>query len=286
MTPAPAPFRFAMAVSTHAAQFEAIAYKGELESTLAELSGLGFDGVELAIRDPRLVAADELVDMIERHALAVPAISTGQAYTEEGLCLTSASPEVRRAALDRLIGHFALASRLDAVVIVGLLGTSTLDGQSVERAKAHLVFALRAACSAAGAHGVRLALEPVNRYESALIRTVGAALEVVEDVEAQNFGLLLDTFHMNIEEPSITESIRECGARTFHFHVADSNRMHPGAGHLDFPALFDELRATGYEGFVSGEFLPLPDPRTAGQRFLSHMASIVGRDRESVGRGS
>lgn len=286
MSPGTAPLRFAVAASTHPAQFEAIAYKGELESTVAELAALGFDGVELAIRDPSLVRSDELVDMIERHALAVPAISTGQAYAEEGLCLTSASPEVRRAARARLISHFPLASRLDAVVIVGLIGTSTLDGQSVEQATSHLVAGLREACSAAREHGVRLALEPVNRYESALVRTVGSALDVVESVEAQNFGLLLDTFHMNIEEPSITQSIRACGARIFHFHVADSNRMYPGAGHLDFATILDELRATGYEGFVSGEFLPHPDARTAGERFLAHMAALARPAREPVGHES
>jgi 5-keto-L-gluconate epimerase len=275
--------RLAMAASTHPAQFEAIAYKGELEATVDEIAALGFDGVELAIRDPALVRADELVEMIGRHGLAVPAIGTGQAYAEEGLCLTSASAEVRRAARDRLISHFPLAARLRAVVIVGLIGTSTLDGQPVDEATAHLVDGLREACAEARPHGVRLALEPCNRYESALVRTVEAALEVVDGVEAPNVGLLLDTFHMNIEEPSITESIRTCGARIFHFHVADSNRWHPGAGHLDFPAILDELRATGYDGFVSGEFLPLPDARTAGERFLAHMASL---DREPVGRES
>jgi 5-keto-L-gluconate epimerase len=275
--------RLAMAASTHPAQFEAIAYKGELEATVAEIATLGFDGVELAIRDPALVRADELVEMIGRHGLAVPAISTGQAYAEEGLCLTSASAEVRRAARDRLISHFPLAARFGALVIVGLIGTSTLDGQSLEQATGHLVDGLREAAAEAGEHGVRLALEPCNRYESALVRTVEAALEVVDSIETQNVGLLLDTFHMNIEEPSITASIRDSGARIFHFHVADSNRWHPGAGHLDFPAILDELQATGYEGFVSGEFLPLPDARTAGERFLAHMASL---DREPVGRGS
>jgi 5-keto-L-gluconate epimerase len=280
MTPKATPLRFAMAASTHDAQFEAIAYKGELESTVAEIADLGFDGVELAVRDPGLIRSDELVEVIGRHGLSVPAISTGQAYTEEGLCLSSADPEVRRAARERLTSHFPLASRLDAVVIVGLLGTSTVDGQSVERATSHLVSALREASAAAMAHGVRIALEPVNRYEGEFIRTVRTALELVESVEASNFGLLLDTFHMNIEEPSIPESIRDCGDRIFHFHVADSNRMYPGAGHLDFAVVLDELVATGYQGFVSGEFAPLPDAATAARRFLEHMDALSTRSHE------
>ena len=66
---------------------------------------------------------------------------------------------------------------------------------------------------------------------------------------ADNFGLLLDTFHMNIEEPSIEDSIRQTGDRIFHFHVADSNRWYPGAGHLDFRSILKALFATGYDGF-------------------------------------
>jgi sugar phosphate isomerase/epimerase len=275
--------RLAIAASTHPAQFEAIAYKGELEATIAEIAALGFDGVELAIRDPALVDADGLTAMIARQGLAVPAIGTGQAYAAEGLCLTSASADVRRAAVARLVSHLPLAAHFDAVVIVGLIGTSTLDGQSVEEATDHLVAGLHEVCGRAREHGVRLVLEPCNRYESALVRTVEDALEVVARAEAPNLGLLVDTFHMNIEEPSPTESIREAGARIFHVHAADSNRWHPGAGHLDFAALIEELRATGYRGFVSGEFLPLPDARTAGERFVAHMRAL---EREPVGGGA
>ena len=83
-------------------------------------------------------------------------------------------------------------------------------------------------------HGIRLALEPINRYETTLINNAAQGLELIERVGADNFGLLLDTFHMNIEEPSIEDSIRQTGDRIFHFHVADSNRWYPGAGHLDF----------------------------------------------------
>ena len=69
-----------------------------------------------------------------------------------------------------------------------------------------------AECSqAARAHGVRLALEPINRYETTLINTTAQGLELIERVGADNFGLLLDTFHMNIEEPDIEASIRPAG---------------------------------------------------------------------------
>ena len=92
-------------------------------------------------------------------------------------------------------------------------------------------------------------------------------------VGADNFGLLLDTFHMNIEEPSIEASIQACGSRIFHFHVADSNRWYPGAGHLDFPGILNQLYATKYTGFVSGEFLPKPDVDTAAREAIKNLKS-------------
>jgi sugar phosphate isomerase/epimerase len=138
----------------------------------------------------------------------------------------------------------------------------------------HLVEALQECSAAAAPHGVKYALEPLNRYETDLIHTVADGLNLIERVGADNFGLLLDTFHMNIEEPSIEASIRACGSRIFHFHVADSNRWHPGAGHLDFKSILDALFDTGYQGWISGEFMPVPDAATGAQRSIKHLRQL------------
>jgi sugar phosphate isomerase/epimerase len=79
---------------------------------------------------------------------------------------------------------------------------------------------------------------------------------------------------MNIEEPSMEESIRICGDRIFHFHVADSNRWHPGAGHLDFRSILDTLFDTGYDGFVSGEFMPIPDADTSARKSIAYLKTL------------
>jgi len=83
---------------------------------------------------------------------------------------------------------------------------------------------------------------------------------------------------MNIEEPSIEESIRQAGNRILHFHVADSNRWHPGAGHLNFDASLRALSDTGYTGFVSGEFLPIPDAATAARLGIAHLRGLPGQN--------
>ncbi len=118
---------------------------------------------------------------------------------------------------------------------------------------------------------MHLALEPLNRYETSLINTIDEALDVIERVGEDNLGLLPDTFHMNIEEPSVEDSLRRAAGRTIHFHVADSNRWHPGAGHLDFARILRLLKDLGYDRYLSGEFLPLPDARTAAANAIDHL---------------
>jgi sugar phosphate isomerase/epimerase len=267
--------KLAIVLSTHAARFEAVALKGDFAANVAKIADWGYAGVEPAIRDPGLVDGEELAQLVADLGLEVPAIGTGQAWGEEGLSFTSDDPSVRQAAIERIKSHLPLAARLGATIIFGLIRGITPKGQTHEQSMLFLVEAVRECAAAAATTGVRFALEPINRYETDLIHTVAEGLALVERVGADSFGLLLDTFHMNIEEPAIEESIRSCGDRIFHFHVADSNRWHPGAGHMDFASILEALAATGYQGFISGEFLPLPDHNSAAERSIAYLTDLL-----------
>jgi sugar phosphate isomerase/epimerase len=269
--------KLSIVLSTQAAKFEAVAFKGDFEANVAKIAGWGYDGVELAIRDPKLVNADELLRVVAGRALAVPAIGTGQAWGEEGLSYTDPDPAVRQAAIERTISHIPFAARTGAAIIIGLLRGIVKPGVSQAQALDWLVGALRQCCAEAKPHGVRIALEPICRYETTLINNLAQGLDLLERVGAENMGLMPDTFHMNIEEPVIEDSLRACGDRIFHFHIADSNRWYPGAGHLDFRSILDALDATGYQGYVSGEFMPLPDADTSAQKAITYLRKIESR---------
>jgi sugar phosphate isomerase/epimerase len=266
--------KFSIVLSTHAARFEAVAFKGDFEANISKCAGWGYDGVELAIRDPALVDADEMERVVAAHGLRVPAIGTGQAWGEERLSFTSDKETVRSAAVERIKSHIPLAARFNATIILGLIRGITPQGQSHDQSMDYLVESLRECAAAASPLGVRFALEPLNRYETDLIHTVAEGLDLLKQVDSGNLGLLLDTFHMNIEEAVIEASIRLCGDRIFHFHVADSNRWYPGAGHLNFKSILDTLFATGYQGFVSGEFMPKPDADTSAKRNIAYLRQL------------
>lgn len=258
-------------LSTQPARFQAATFQGDLSANLKYIAGLGYDGVELSIRDPQQLNMPALSQLVRGLGLSVPAIGTGQAWGEEGLSFTDPQAEVRQAAIDRIKSHIPVASHFGSVIIIGLLRGVLKPGVSQVQAMEWLEDALRQCCSAASQHGIRLALEPINRYETSLVNTVPEGLELIERLGMDNFGLLLDTFHMNIEEVNLDASIRACGRHIFHFHVADSNRWHPGAGHLDFKSMLTSLDATAYQGWVSGEFLPKPSAEIAAQKSLQHL---------------
>jgi len=121
---------------------------------------------------------------------------------------------------------------------------------------------------------VRLVIEPCNRYEANTVNTVDAGLDLLDKVGRENVGLLLDTFHMNIEEPNMLKSINKAGRKIFHFHIADSNRWYPGAGHIDFNAVIDQLKKVGYSGFLSAEIIPEPTGDVAAEKTIKTMRRI------------
>jgi 5-keto-L-gluconate epimerase len=261
-------------LSTQPAQFQAATFKGDLETNLAQIASLGYDGVELAIRDPKLIDLAQLDSLVRKYNLHVPAIGTGQAWGEERLSFTDPDPDNRHAAIERIKSHIPVAVHFGAAIIIGLIRGIVRPGVDESQAMAWLIHALRECSNAASLQGIRLALEPINRYETTLINNTGQGLELIERVGADNFGLLLDTFHMNIEEPIVEESIRRCGKHIFHFHVADSNRWYPGAGHLDFKSILDELFSNGYQGWVSSEFIPQPDAETAALKGITYLRQL------------
>ena len=262
-------------LSTHQAKFNAVAFKGDFEANVRKIAHLGYDGVELAIRDPNLVDGDALLAVTEVHGLSVPAIGTGQAWGEEGLSFTDPEENVREAAIRRVCDHVPFASRTGAVIIVGLLLGIVKPGVEHAQAYTWMVDALRRCSAAAAPDGVRLVLEPINRYETSLVNSVPECLELIDAVGADNFGVLADTFHMNIEDASMTGSLRQAGSHLFHVHFADSNRWYPGAGHIDFASLVRTLREIGYGGYVSIEAMPMPDADTCAVESIRTLRQIL-----------
>jgi sugar phosphate isomerase/epimerase len=267
----------AIALSLEQTGFAPVLFGGEVERGVRFVAGLGLPAVELSIRDPDAVNRSWLKGVLAENGLSLTGIATGQAYYNDGLSLTAPDEARRTAAFARLKRQVELASELGAAVIVGGI-RGALPDDPVEQARLEETFyaGLQDLADYARSHGVSLALEPINRYETNLINTVGEGLEALARVGRKNFGLLLDTFHMNIEEPGLGDSIRTAGQAAVYVHVADSNRWAPGKGHLPFGEVWEALDAIGYQGPVSAEILPRPTSEEAARTAAGFLKGAIG----------
>jgi sugar phosphate isomerase/epimerase len=252
-------------VSTQPTKFSALAFKEDFEESIKKVAKLGFDGAELAVRNPEDLKVEDVINIIKENDLEVPAIGTGQAYGEEGLSFSDPNEIVRKMAVERINDQIIFASNFNAQVIIGLIRGKIDESISQAEAEEWTISCLRKCTKRAKEHNIGLTLEPVNRYESNFINTIAEGIEFIQRVGATNLGLLIDTFHMNIEEVSIEDSIIQAKDYVTHVHFADSNRWAPGCGHIDFKKIMETLKKIVYQGYVSAEILPLPDPDTAAR---------------------
>ena len=102
--------------------------------------------------------------------------------------------------------------------------------------------------------GVKVAIEPLNRFETYIFNRAAQALALADAVHP-DCGVCLDAYHLNMEESNIYDAIRLAGKRLFDFHVADNNRFAAGLGHLDWPKIVDTLKEIGYDGALTNEFV-------------------------------
>ncbi|HEX9244582.1 MAG TPA: sugar phosphate isomerase/epimerase, partial [bacterium] len=100
-------------------------------------------------------------------------------------------------------------------------------------------------------------------------------MDLLTRLGEENVGVLPDTFHMNIEEPDISEALRRARPRLWHVHAADSNRRAPGSGHLDFRSLIADLGALEYGGALSAEILQLPSFEAAAAQTIGTLAPLL-----------
>ena len=258
--------KLALTATTPDVKFGPILFRTSFDETFATASELGYDGVELHLRRADLVEVEDLRRLMDRYGLEVPTIGTGLAAGMDGLTFTDPDPEVRRRAVDRIKGQISLASRLGAAVIIGFIYGRLGDAGDERRLREDYGLAGLSECAReAEQHGVMLFLESINRYENDHLNTVAEALDIVGRIDTPNLKILADTFHMNIEEVDLAETITKAGTGLGHLHLADSNRWAPGYGHLDVAPVLAALKGMGYNGYLSFEVLPLPDPLTAAR---------------------
>lgn len=252
-----------------------VVFRDRLETSMAKAAALGYDGVELALSDAAQAQPQRIRRALDEYGLELPAISTGRVFAERKVWFTHPDRAIREEAVETVTGLAGLAAQFGAMVNVGRARGYVHEGESRETAVERFLECMGECARAAARLGVEIVLEPVNRYETNFINSVPEALEMLARLGMPNVGVMPDVFHMNIEDVSIEGSFRQANDRVRYVHFADSNRLAPGKGHLDFPGIVGALREIGYDGYVTAEILPHPDPDTAAADAIAFLRGVV-----------
>ena len=242
---------------------------GPLDESFAIAANCGFDAVELFLPGPDFIPPERVLDLAASHKLAIAAVGTGAGALCHGLTLMDPDPQRRNAAIDFLLRMINFGGALGAPAILGSMQGRHPAGMPRHEALAQLASSLLTCSQAAASHGLTFIYEPLNRYETNLFNHLEQAAGFLDSHGLDHVTLLADLFHMNIEERDIATTLRKVGHRTGHVHFADSNRQAIGFGHTNPAPIIAALRESSYQGYLSAEILPLPDPIAACRQTIT-----------------
>jgi len=259
--------------------------EGPLEDAFRRIAEAGCDGVEI-LGEPERWSPDEVRRLLAAFHLSPLALTAACRVPETRRDLAHPAPAVRAEALAYLTRCLLWAAEV-GIPLVQMLPSGESRLSPIETRKNEWrwsVEGMRKAASEGQRLGVRIAIEPLNRYEAYLVTTVEDAHAYIDEVASPWVGMTLDFFHAGIEERSVPHAISVAGDRLWHVHVADTNRHGLGRGHLDVGAVVSALRAIDYTGALVLEVVPPDSDKHSPARTERAPRTIDEHVRESVAR--
>lgn len=251
-------------------------WTGSFEERVQKAKEMGYEGLELVIRDPEVLDLKHIEKVLRENDLKAPQLVTGEINIADGLRLVTPSAGDFQAAQSRIRSVIEMAALLNSYVNIGsfrgrLESLETEDGREIALERIGKVAEWAAEVD------VKITLEPINRFEADFIMSAQDGVQFVKELGHQNVGLMMDTFHMNIEDASIESSLKLTMEENllWHIHIADSNRLAPGRGHIDFPSIVRTLFDGKYQGYLSAEILPVPDPDAAALESAIYIKKLL-----------
>jgi D-psicose/D-tagatose/L-ribulose 3-epimerase len=212
---------------------------------------MGFDVFELSCENPQLIDVQEVKRELD--LVGLDAIVCGAFGPDRNIC--DDDPKIRENAKTYIRWLVDAAYLLNSPVICGPMyssvGKEHKEDKTSRKAEWNLsVKGIREMADYAEDKGIKLALEPLNRFETDMINIVSQGLDFIGEVNRDNVGFHLDTFHMHLEEKSSPDAIRRAGNKIFHFHACENDRGIPGTGQVHWKEIGKALTDTGYNGSV------------------------------------
>lgn len=193
-------------------------------------------------------------------------------FTKHGLSLSTSDNEIRKKTINSVKEFIRLAAEIGTNHSISI-AQGKIE-RNYEESFKYLKDSIGECARFAEEQGRLLVIEPVNRFAPHVIRTIGEGVKLLNEVASRSVKLCPDTFHMNIEERSMAESIKQGKGYIGHFHLSDNNRQAPGKGHIDFFEIAEALKEIKYEGFASAEIITKPDQQFAAKLTMEVIKSL------------
>lgn len=218
----------------------------------------GFDTVEIALEDAAHIDASLVKQALDDHGLTCSSICAAMGPGRD----LRGTPVEQQTAMEYITQVMELMPQLGCPVMVGPMYSTVGRAEQTPKDQYHrqwdtVVSHVKSLAARAGDLGVKLAMEPLNRYETDFINTSDQAVALVDEVGHEAVGILLDTYHMNIEEKDSATAIRKAGHRLLHVHACGCDRGAPGGDHIDWGSIREALKDVNYRGpLVIESFTP------------------------------
>ena len=237
-------------------------YDGSQLELCERIRGWGYEVVELPVFD---------FDAVDPASVSRALAATGLRLTvtsamPAGMSLVSADASVRNRARAWLELALRKVAEMGATILAGPMYAPVGDLPGRRRTAAEwnrAVTEYRELARAAESSGVRIAIEPLNRFETYFLNTAADARRLCDEIASGSVGVLYDTFHANIEERDMVEALHTLGPRVIHVHLSENDRGIPGAGHVPFGSLAHALAALNYDGYAVVESFASSMPELA-----------------------
>lgn len=222
--------------------------QGDFADRIRYAAKLGYDGIEINISNPNLLNLDSIREAVAETGVNITAFGTGRVYVNEGISLTDEDPAIRKQAMSRLRTFLEIAAEFNSLTIIGCIRGNIKDPKDEGRVLQMFADALTKLEQTTPGDGNLFVLEPINRYENNFLCNVEDTAAFIHNSGLKRTKILMDTFHMNIEDPDFVQTILQYGKDAAYVHIADSNRKYPGCGHTDFESILRAFRDVGYSG--------------------------------------
>jgi D-psicose/D-tagatose/L-ribulose 3-epimerase len=244
----------------------------EFEEDVDAVRQAGYEAVELQIADPASFDEPRVRTALQTAGLPLCAFQTGATYAARGNCLCTANAAVRERTLKLLMSFVDLAARWQATVVLGSLQGRFREEPDRLVGEARIREGLRRIGEYALTRKATLAFEPVNHGEISFHNTIGEAAALVRGIDLPSVRLMVDTFHMNIEEQDMLAPLAGIRDILAHVHLSETNRDILGAGHWDTKGFLAELGRIGYRGFCS---IGVYNTRRSRRDCLAHCMKVI-----------